>query len=161
MNPDACVLDDGTIICVYAVRAVKGYRYYPDYSGLFIKKGTPTQNGDISWSTEEKIYTGQVWEPSIMQRSDGQVHVYFTQVAPDIMQYGYDEDHRSTETGLIVSNDRGSTWTPHIQAGDKNYYRATTIFREYVGIGLYRKFSLLPLPVDGTPYQLALILSCR
>ncbi|MBE6680270.1 MAG: exo-alpha-sialidase [Ruminococcaceae bacterium] len=133
MNPDICVLDDGSVICVYAVRAVKGYRYYPDYSGLFMKRGTPAADGTISWSEETKIYTGQVWEPSIMQRSDGQIHVYFTQVAPDIVQYGYDESHRSTETGLIVSNDNGDTWTPNIQAGDTNYYRATTIYREYVG----------------------------
>ncbi len=153
MNPDACVLDDGTIICVYAVRAVKGYRHYPDYSGLFIKKGTPTASGDITWSEEEKIYTGQVWEPSIMQRSDGQVHVYFTQVAPDIVQYGYDEDHRSTETGLIVSNDRGNTWTPNIQAGNTNYYRATTIFREYVGYKDGRKHYNGQMPVTTELYN--------
>ena len=133
MNPDSCVLDDGTILCVYAVRAVNGYRYYPDYSGLFMKKGTPTANGEISWSEEFKIYTGQVWEPSIIKLSDGTVHVYFTQVAPDIVQYGYDEDHRSTETGLIISNDGFDTWSPNVQAGDKNYYRALTVFREYVG----------------------------
>ncbi len=133
MNPDICVLDDGSVICVYAVRAVKGYRYYPDYSGLFMKRGTPAEDGTITWSEETKIYTGQVWEPSIMLRSDGQIHVYFTQVAPDIVQYGYDESHRSTETGLIVSNDNGESWTPSIQAGDTNYYRATTIYREYVG----------------------------
>lgn len=133
MNPDICVLDDGSVICVYAVRAVKGYRYYPDYSGLFMKRGTPADDGTITWSEETKIYTGQVWEPSIMQRSDGQIHVYFTQVAPDIVQYGYDESHRSTETGLIVSDNNGESWTPSIQAGNTNYYRATTVYREYVG----------------------------
>ena len=133
MNPDACVLDDGTILCVYAVRAVKGYRYYPDYSGLFMKKGTPTADGGIEWSEEFKIYTGQVWEPSIIQLSNGDVHVYFTQVAPDIVQYGYDESHRSTETGLIISDDGFNTWSPNVQAGDTNYYRALTVFREYVG----------------------------
>ncbi len=134
VNPDTCVLDDGTILCVYAVRPAKGYRYYPDLSGLFMKRGTPHSDGTITWSDEFKIYTGQVWEPSILKLSTGEIHVYFTQVAPDIVQYGYDESHRSTETGLIVSNDNFATWTPHIQAGDRNYYRATTIFREYVGM---------------------------
>ena len=133
VNPDICVLDDGSVICVYAVRAVKGYRYYPDYSGLFIKRGTVNDSGDIVWSEETKIYTGQVWEPSIIQLENGDIHVYYTQVAPDIMEFGYDEEHRSTETGLIISNDNGNTWTPDIKAGDKNYYRALAVFREYVG----------------------------
>ncbi len=133
MNPDICVLDDGSVICVYAVRAVKGYRYYPDLSGLFIKRGTPNADGTVTWSDETKIYTGQVWEPSIIQLSNGEIHIYFTQVAPDIVQYGYDENHRSTETGLIISNDNFETWTPDVQSGDRNYYRATTVFREYVG----------------------------
>ena len=132
-NPDACVLDDGTILCVYAVRAVKGYRYYADYSGLFMKKGTPTSDGGIEWSEEFKIYTGQVWEPSIIQLSNGEVHVYFTQVAPDIVEHGYDESHRSTETGLIISKDGFNTWAPNVEAGDTNFYRAITVFREYVG----------------------------
>ena len=133
MNPDICVLDDGTILCVYAVRAVKGYRHYPDYSGLFMKKGTPYSDGSISWSEEFKIYTGQVWEPSVIKLSNGDVHVYFTQVAPDIVEHGYDEEHRSTETGLIISKDGFNTWSPNVQAGDTNYYRALTVFREYVG----------------------------
>ncbi len=132
VNPDICVLDDGSVICVYAVRAVKGYRYYPDYCGLFMKKGT-NANGDIIWSDEVKIYTGQVWEPSVLQLENGEVHVYFTQVAPDITEFGYDEQHRSTETGLIISRDGGTTWVPNITAGDTNFYRANTIFREYVG----------------------------
>ncbi|MBQ4557347.1 MAG: exo-alpha-sialidase [Clostridia bacterium] len=133
VNPDICVLDDGTILCVYAVRPAKGYRYYPDLSGLFMKRGTPHSDGTITWSDEFKIYTGQVWEPSILKLSSGEIHVYFTQVAPDIVQYGYDENHRSTETGLIISKDNFATWTPNIQAGDTNYYRATTVYREYVG----------------------------
>lgn len=132
-NPDACVLDDGTILCVYAVRAVKGYRYYPTHSGLFMKRGTPTSDGKIEWSDEFKIYTGQVWEPSIIKLSNGEVHVYFTQVAPDIVEHGYDESHRSTETGLIISKDGFNTWAPNVQAGDTNFYRAITVFREYVG----------------------------
>lgn len=134
VNPDTCVLDDGTILCVYAIRPAKGYQYYPDLSGLFMKRGTPHSDGTITWSDEFKIYTGQVWEPSILKLSNGEIHVYFTQVAPDIVEFGYDESHRSTETGLIISKDGFNTWTPHIQAGDQNFYRATTIFREYVGM---------------------------
>ena len=133
MNPDICVLDDGSVICIYAVRAVKGYRYYPEYSGLFIKRGTVNESGEFVWSEETKIYNGQVWEPSIIQLSNGDIHAYYTQVAPDIMEYGYDEEHRSTETGLIISKDNGNTWSPDIKADDANYYRALSVFREYVG----------------------------
>ncbi len=133
VNADACVLDDGSVLCVYAVRAVKGYRSYPELCGLFMKRGTVDENGKLVWSEETKIYNGQVWEPSVLQLDNGEVHVYYTQVAPDIMEFGYDEEHRSTETGLIISNDNGKTFTPFIGPKDENYYRALTVFREYVG----------------------------
>lgn len=133
VNADACVLDDGTVLCVYAVRAPSGYRLYPELCGLFMKKGTVNEQGTLVWSEETKIYNGQVWEPSVLQLEDGTVHVYYTQVAPDIMKYGYDESHRSTETGLIISTDNGNTWSPDIKADDANYYRALAIYREYVG----------------------------
>ncbi len=133
VNADACVLDDGSVLCVYAVRAVKGYRTYPELCGLYMKRGTVNEKNELVWSDESRIYTGQVWEPSVLKRSDGQIQVYFTQVAPDIMKYGYDEVHRSTGTAIIVSNDNGETWTPDIKADDKNYYHAHTVYQEYVG----------------------------
>lgn len=133
MNADACVLDDGTILCVFAVRDEKNYRVNPDGCGLAMVKGTVDESNNITWSAPKGIYTGQVWEPSLLKRDDGQIHVYFTQVAPDIVEFGYDESHRSSETGLIVSNNNGETWTPDIKPGDTNYYRATTVYREYVG----------------------------
>ena len=132
MNADACVLDDGSVLCVFAVRGPNGYREYPDYCGLYTVRGT-ADGSTLTWGEPEKVYTGQVWEPSVLQRTDGQIHIYYTQVAPDIVQYGYDEDHRSTESGLIISSDNGETWTPSVEAGDTNYYRALTIYREYVG----------------------------
>ena len=133
MNGDACVLDDGSVLCVYAVRAPKGYREYPELCGLYMKRGTVDANNNLTWSDETRIYTGQVWEPSVLQLANGTIHVYYTQVAPDITEYGYDEEHRSTETGLIISTDNGNTWSPDIQAGNTNYYRALTVFREFVG----------------------------
>ena len=132
-NAEACVLDDGTILCVYSVRVSAGYRYYPELCGLHMTKGTVSEDGKISWSESKVIYTGQVWEPSILKRTNGQIEIYFTQVAPDIVKYGYDETHRSTGTGMIVSNDNGETWTPDIKAGDKNYHHAYTVYQEYVG----------------------------
>ncbi|MBQ8837254.1 MAG: exo-alpha-sialidase [Clostridia bacterium] len=133
MNADLCVLDDGSVLCVYAVRAPKGYREYPELCGLYMMRGTVDANNNLTWSDETRIYTGQVWEPSVLQLANGTIHVYYTQVAPDIMEYGYDEEHRSTETGLIISTDNGNTWSPDIQPGDTGYYRALTVYREYVG----------------------------
>ncbi len=133
MNADACVLDDGSVLCVFAVRDEKNYRANPDGCGLAMVRGTVDESNNITWSAPKGIYTGQVWEPSVLKRDDGQIHVYFTQVAPDIVEFGYDESHRSSETGLIVSNNNGETWTPDIKPGDTNYYRATTVYREYVG----------------------------
>ena len=34
---------------------------------------------------------------------------------------------------MLVSTDNGYTWTPNIQPGDKNDYRATTVFQQLVG----------------------------
>lgn len=133
VNADACVLDDGTVFCVYARRASSGYRYYPELCGLYMTIGTPDDNGGITWSEAKRIYTGQVWEPSVLKRSDGEIQVYFTQVGPDIVKYGYNETHRSTGTAMIVSKDNGKTWTPDIQPGDTNYYHAYTVYQEYVG----------------------------
>lgn len=133
VNADACVLDDGTVFCVYARRASSGYRYYPELCGLYMTIGTPDASGDITWSAAKRIYTGQVWEPGVLKRSDGQIQVYFTHVGPDIVKYGYNETHRSTGTAMIVSNDNGTTWTPDIQPGDTNYYRAYAVYQEYVG----------------------------
>lgn len=135
VNADACVLDNGKVLCVFAVRGPNGYKYaeYSDYCGLYMSLGTVSASNTISWSDPEKIYYGQVWEPFVLQLSNGNIHVYYTQVAPDINQFGYDDNHRSTDTGLIISKDNGETWTPSVGAGDTNYYRAKTIYRELVG----------------------------
>ncbi|MBQ9429752.1 MAG: hypothetical protein IJU41_09490, partial [Clostridia bacterium] len=133
MNPDLCVLDDGSVLCVYAVRAPKGYRDYPDLCGLYIKRAAVGADNKITWSGETRIYTGQVWEPSALRLSTGEIHIYYTQVAPDITEFGYDENHRSTETGLIISTDGGKTFAPYIGPQNANHYRALTIYREYVG----------------------------
>ena len=130
---DACVLDNGDILCVYAVRPNKGYHDYPDYSGLWMRRGKANANGTITWGTPEKIYTGHAWEPYIWQRDNGQIEIYWTSIVAYATMYGFDVDKRSTCTTMIVSNDNGYTWTPNIQAGDKNNYVATRVYQEYIG----------------------------
>ncbi len=155
VNPEAVVLDNGDILCVYAVRPPKGYQTYGDLSGLWLMRGSVDENNTILWSAETKIYTGQVWEPGIHQRSDGTVEVYFTQIAPYIDLYGFDTEKRSAGVGMLVSKDGGYSWTPDIQAGDKSHYRATTVIQTELGNkvgpdGVSRPYfgGQMPVPVE-------------
>ena len=133
VNPDACVLDNGDILCVYSVRSNKGYQQVIDMNGLELVRGTVTDTGRIQWSKPTKIYTGTNWEPFIMQRDDGQIEIYFSSSVTYIAKYGFDKAKRSSGTGLIVSKDGGYTWTPDVQAGDKNYYRPTVVYQQAIG----------------------------
>ena len=133
VNADACVLDNGDILCVYAVRPNKGYESdaYTDLNGLWMRRGT-VKNGQIIWSAEQKIYTGHLWEPFIWQRPDGQVEIYWSSIVGYVELYGFDKDKRSTCTTMIVSGDNGKTWTPNIQPGAESYV-ATRIFQQAIG----------------------------
>ena len=133
VNPDACVLDNGDILCVYSVRSNKGYQQVIDLNGLELVRGKVTASGGIQWSKPTKIYTGTNWEPFIMQRDDGQIEIYFSSSVTYIAKYGFDKAKRSSGTGLIVSKDGGYTWTPDVQAGDKNYYRPTVVYQQAIG----------------------------
>ena len=132
VNADACVLDNGEILCVYSVRPNKGYQEYTEMSGIWMRRGKVDAYGRITWSLEQKIYTGQCWEPFIRQRPDGQVEVYWSSIVGHIEKYGFDEDKRSTCTTMIVSKDNGKTWTPDIQPGAESYV-ATRIFQQAIG----------------------------
>lgn len=130
---EACMLDNGQILCVFAVRPKWAYRYDIDANGLYVLHGCIGAGNKLIFGTPKKIYTGQCWEPSILQRADGTVEIYFTQIAPYIAKYSFDTEKRSSGTGYLVSRDWGCTWTPNIQAGDTNYYRATTVLQQYIG----------------------------
>ncbi len=130
---EACLLDNGEILCVFAVRPKMAYRYDIDANGLYVLHGRIDASNRLIFGTPKKIYTGQCWEPSILQRSDGSVEIYFTQIAPYIAKYTFDAEKRSSGTGYLVSRDRGYTWTPSIQPGDAGYYRATTVLQQYIG----------------------------
>ena len=133
VNPDAVVLSNGEILCAYSVRPFNGYETYTDLSGIDLIRGRATEDGKIEWSDPTRIYTGQNWEASFLKHDDGRIELYFTQIAPYISKYGYDKSYRSSGTAMLVSTDNGYTWTPHIQPGDRNNYRATTVFQQSVG----------------------------
>ena len=90
VNADACVLDNGDILCVYAVRPSSGYGYaeYAELNGIYMVRGKVTADNKVVWNEgtdikyasqviqeEVQITKGQVWEPFIFQRDDGQVEV--------------------------------------------------------------------------------------
>ena len=133
VNPDAVVLDNGEILCAYSARPFNGYETYIELNGLDLIRGTVTEDGRIKWSAPTRVYTGQNWEASFLKHDDGRIELYFTQIAPYISKYGYDKSYRSSGTAMLVSTDNGYTWTPSIQPGDKNNYRATTVFQQIVG----------------------------
>ncbi len=118
VNADHCVLDDGTILCVYSRRPCKGYSYqeYCALSTLELRKGTVGSNNTITWSSPVSIYHGQNWEAEILQRSNGTVEIYFTHIAPMIYKYGFQDAIRSSGVGMISSTDRGNTWVPNVTA---------------------------------------------
>ena len=77
------------------------------WSSFFMKRGTVSTDNTIIWGEEVQITAGQVWEPFIYQREDGQVEVYWSCAIAYIDIYGMDSEKRSTCTSMIVSNDNG------------------------------------------------------
>ncbi|MBQ4557290.1 MAG: exo-alpha-sialidase [Clostridia bacterium] len=112
---DHCVLDDGTILCVYSRRPCTGYalKEYAALSTLELVKGT-VSGTTIKWSEPVSIYHGQNWEAEILQRSDGNVEIYFTHIAPMLYKYGFQDSMRSSGVAMISSTDGGNTWTPNV-----------------------------------------------
>ena len=119
---DHCVLDDGTVMCVYSRRARNGYGSN-EYTGLHtleVVKGT-VSGSTIEWSTPTSVYHGHSWEPDIIQRENGTIEIYWSHSAPMIEKYGFNEDMRSSGVAMISSTDGGNTWTPNVPADDDDY----------------------------------------
>ncbi len=133
VNPDACVLQNGEILYVFAVRPNHGYHDYPDYSGIYLMRGTVGEDNTITWSDYEQITVGQVWEPFIWQRADGQVEIYWSNPAPYMTRYGYDYNIRSAGVSMISSTDNGHTWSPSIEEGKESGYIFHRVYNEYIG----------------------------
>lgn len=133
VNPDICVLDNGELLLVFALRPSAGYRDYPDLSGIMLMRGTVNADNSVTWTEPEQITVGQLWEPFIWQREDGQVEIYWSNPAPYMNKYGYDVNVRSAGVSMIVSNDNGHTWTPSIEAAKSNDYLFTRVYNEHLG----------------------------
>lgn len=135
-SPDGIVLNNGTVLIAAT------YYHWPNYntdgstSGIILAK---SYDNAESWVEEKKIYVGQSWEPSFIQLPSGEVHCYYTTVAPSIYLYGYDKKLRSTGSAVLRSFDNGTTWTPDITSGVPEEgaeipFEAPRVIQTYIGI---------------------------
>lgn len=154
VNADAVLLDDGSVMVVYARRPCKGYSYrdYVGMSSLEMVRMTVSASNRITVSKPTTIYRGIVWEPEIIKRSNGRIEVYITHAAPMIDIYDFFRDiyvwdgvtvgstdpekqnengKRSSGVGMIVSDDNGKTWTPNLATMAANHYAAKRIYQQF------------------------------
>ena len=78
-------LSDGRIMALAAKRGIAKYAYATasayNINGLYIRYGT--MNGSsISWTAEEQIYKGNLYDPTAIEVSDDELQVYFTSISP-------------------------------------------------------------------------------
>lgn len=132
-NADACVLDNGEILCVYVVRPESGYKRYPELNGIYMMRGTVSDSNEVTWGEEVRLTETGGWEPFIWQRPDGQIEIYWSNGGPYINMYGFDEDKRSTGVSMILSKDNGYTWLPAYGTAGENTYLYNRVYQEYLG----------------------------
>lgn len=112
-SADALVLQNGDILAVAGFRGYKSYKTDSMSNGIRIRRST--DNG-VTWTEPEVIYTGGVWEPSLLQLKSGEVQMFWTNThiggAP--AQIGGRTDDNSTGTAMLRSFDNGVTWNNNI-----------------------------------------------
>ena len=136
VNPDFCVLQNGEIIAVYYIRPTTSrdkYEPYFKYCGVFMKRGTVNADNTITWGKEKQLTRGRGWEPSVHQRPDGRIEIFWTSASPSILKYGAAD---WSSTSMIYSDDNGYTWTPDIEAWKETNYLYIDIFQQHAGLSL-------------------------
>lgn len=135
--PELLVLKNGNLLAVnsfwapstYSVQANKG-----DH-GLAVKRST--DNGR-SWSEETVIYSGQCWEPFLIEMPDGEIHCYFTEARPWISS-------SNSGTSLVLSKDGGKTWLP---TPGEEPYRVMRKQWYHTASSMYKFTDQMPVGVD-------------
>ena len=79
-SADAIVLSNGDVLAFAAFRLNKGFRLNNLNNGIMMRRSS--DNGR-TWSEPQVIYRGTTWEPSALQLSTGEIHVYFTSSDPN------------------------------------------------------------------------------
>ncbi len=111
-NANAIVLSDGELLVFASYRDNLAYKdfKYRNNSGIILVRST--DNGK-TWSRPQEIYHGTNWEPHMLELPSGELQCYFTESRPWIT-----DNHSGTS--MIVSTDKGRTWTPGL---NKEPYR--------------------------------------
>ncbi len=141
-SADAIVLKNGDIIAAAGFRGYKTYKTDVTTDGIRIRRST--DNG-ATWSDIQTVYTGGVWEPSLLQLESGEVQMYWTNThiagAPANM-FGRADDN-STGTAMIRSFDNGLTW----DNDPKVLYSAQIVAQQYTKTGSDGKYYSGQMPV--------------
>jgi hypothetical protein len=112
-SADAIVLKGGELLAYAALRADKGYRYYPECNHIAMRR---SRDNGRTWEAEEFIYDGTAWEPFMLELPYGKLQCYFTDTEPQKFNSG---------TSIVESLDGGHTWGP---GGVGNCYK---VIRQY------------------------------
>lgn len=134
-NPDLCVLDNGELILSYYIRPGSSYGLadYFEQNGVYIVRGTVSEDNKITWGKEMQVSYGHGWEPYIWQRDNGRIEIYWTNYGPYRSIFSVPEFANSGMVGnvsMIYSDDNGYTWTPSLEEGAKNHYLYDNIFQQ-------------------------------
>ncbi len=138
-SADAIVLENGDIIVAAGFR--KDYRGNQLTNGIEIRRSSDNGN---TWTAPEVIYTGAVWEPSLLQLPSGEVQIYWTNthVEGSTDPYGRADDN-STGTAMLRSFDNGKTWNGNPAVP----YTAQIVAQQYTYTGSDGKYFNGQMPV--------------
>ena len=114
---DAIELENGDIVVAAIFQAVRKDEDSPKPSRfLMTEKGIVTKystDGGNTWSEQQIVYHGRVWEPSFLQLPDGTLQMYLTHSAPkDAIYRNNMGSHVSSGVAMLTSKDNGRTWAP-------------------------------------------------
>lgn len=104
-NPELLQLDNADIILAYNSRPTESNT--DKHFGINLK--ISHDNGS-SWTSEQQIFQGGVsgdqgvWEPAMVQRSSGEVQLFFANEKP----YG---DNNDQEISMVTSTNNGESWS--------------------------------------------------
>ena len=141
-SADALVLQNGEILAVAGFRGYKSYHGDSKTNGIRIRRST--DNG-VTWSEPEVIYTGGVWEPSLLQLKSGEIQLFWTNthVGGAPAEFGGRKDDNSTGTAMLRSFDNGYTWNNNIEVP----YTAQVVAQQYTKTGSDGKYYSGQMPV--------------
>ena len=127
---DALVLSNGDVLAFTSFRYNKGYALDAKYCGILMRRSSDNGN---TWSKERLIYLGRNWEPSAIERPDGEIQVYFSHTAPkfylDPTVRTASKIHTSSGSAIIRSRDGGEHWEPDVMGAP---YAAWRVSQNYV-----------------------------